>query len=194
MTTPRTPVMSLIRIFIPFIILSNSEDEVTTLLVRSAPLSPDYVSASPDYSPYSNSDSEPIENYSPDEHLTETALTPFVQLPPTRPLPTSSAIRSRSPSPPPVAALSPPLLAAVSPPPPERIESLNDDQDEVTRDSLRITIGRITRLQLRAVAAEQQIGDRVRIQKAEMTGQDVEALHARAEAAEQADRLEMAEL
>ncbi|GKD14202.1 hypothetical protein Tco_1198609 [Tanacetum coccineum] len=40
MTTPRTPVTSRTRIFIPFIILPDSKDEDTTLPVRSAPLPP----------------------------------------------------------------------------------------------------------------------------------------------------------
>ncbi|GJV63440.1 hypothetical protein Tco_1474268 [Tanacetum coccineum] len=39
-----------------------------------------------------------------------------------------------------------------------RVETL-EQQDRVTRDSLRIARGRITRLQLRAVAAEQQATD-----------------------------------
>nr|GEY51820.1 hypothetical protein [Tanacetum cinerariifolium] len=119
-------------------------------------------------------------------------------------------------------------------PPPEHIESVEDDietlharlasaeQETVTLDSWRIARGRITWLLLRVVANEQQVieqtGDRVHLHRAEMTRQDVEALHARAVAAEQraetlqaslgvaqiditdllesckADRLEMAEL
>nr|GEZ78418.1 hypothetical protein [Tanacetum cinerariifolium] len=96
---------------------------------------------SPDYSPDSDSDSEPIESDSRDKDLTETveslhtqtALTPVVQLPPTRPLPTSSAIvlrpRKEIPLPPSVASpfsLPPSLLPSSShkrsrlpsPPPP----------------------------------------------------------------------------
>ncbi|GKE64831.1 hypothetical protein Tco_1518992, partial [Tanacetum coccineum] len=221
---------------------------------------------------------------SPDKDLTETAellhtqtsLTPVVQLPPTRPLPTSSAIifrprkeillppsaaspsspplsllpsssrkRSKSPSPPPPPAIPlpplaipPPPTAVPLPPPLEHIESVEDDvetmrarlasaeqeiatlrarvetfeqHDEVTRDSLRISKGGITQLQLRAVYAKQQVtdlhdsqvtdrleitklhstrlershvrqtGDIVCIQRADMTEKDVEALHARAE-------------
>nr|GFB04546.1 hypothetical protein [Tanacetum cinerariifolium] len=50
-------------------------------------------------------------------------------------------------------------------------------QDMVSQDSLRISRDMITLLQLRAVVAEQH--------RAEITRQDVKALHARAEAAEQ---------
>ncbi|GKD59625.1 hypothetical protein Tco_1297134, partial [Tanacetum coccineum] len=56
--------------------------------------------------------------------------------------------------------------------------------DVVTRDSLRITRGRITWLQLRAVYAEQETRDEVRTQRAMMTKQVVEALCARDEAIE----------
>nr|GEY50529.1 hypothetical protein [Tanacetum cinerariifolium] len=102
-----------------------------------------------------------------------------------------------------------------------KVETL-EQHNEVTLDSWRIARGRITWLLLRVVANEQQVieqtGDRVHLHRAEMTRQDVEALHARAVAAEQraetlqaslgvaqiditdllesckADRLEMAEL
>ncbi|GJR13231.1 hypothetical protein Tco_1252467 [Tanacetum coccineum] len=168
MTTPRTSVTSRTRLFIPFIILSDSDDEDTTLPVVSAPLSPDYVSASPDYSPDSELDSEPAEDDLLDEDLTETAESlqtqtaftsfvqpPFIRLspltaspssPPPLLLPSSFLNRSRSPSPP--IPLETMTLRA-------RVETL-EQQDMVTQDSLRIIRDRITVLQLRAVAAEQQ--------------------------------------
>ncbi|GKC60703.1 hypothetical protein Tco_1088301 [Tanacetum coccineum] len=223
MTTPRTPVMLRARIYIPFIILSDNEDEDTTLPVRSASLSPDYVLALPDYSLNFDSNFEPVGDDSPNVDRTEAAeslhtqtdLTPIplpssTASPPSPPpllLPSSSCKRYRSPLPPP-----PPPPVAVPPPPPENIKSVGDNietlrarlgsshqeivalrarvetleqQDRVTRDSLRIARGRITRLQLRAVAAEQQATDLQDSQRAEMTGQDVEALDAWAEAIEQ---------
>nr|GEV28756.1 reverse transcriptase domain-containing protein [Tanacetum cinerariifolium] len=65
-----------------------------------------------------------------------------------------------------------------------RVETLKQ-YDRVTQDLLRVARGRTTQLQLRAMVAEQQAGDRVRIQTAEMIEQDVKALRARAEAAKQ---------
>ncbi|GJX24399.1 hypothetical protein Tco_0228844 [Tanacetum coccineum] len=79
MTTPRPSVTPHTRVLIPFIILSNADDEVTTLPVRPAPLSPDYVPASPDYSPDSDSDSKPIKDDSLDKDLTETSESPHTQ-------------------------------------------------------------------------------------------------------------------
>ncbi|GKD16227.1 hypothetical protein Tco_1205385 [Tanacetum coccineum] len=182
MTTPRTPVTSHARIFIPFIILPDSKDEDTTLPVVYALLSSDYVPASPDYSLNSDSD---YEN------------------------------RVDSPMAMPIGSSHQEIVALRA-----RVETL-EQQDRVTRDSLRIARGRITRLQLRAVAAEQQAtdlqdsqvtdrleiielcsrveyaetrleqrhirqnGDRVGLQRAEMTEQDVEVVDAWAEAAEQ---------
>ncbi|GJT34540.1 hypothetical protein Tco_0924959 [Tanacetum coccineum] len=75
MTTPRPSVTPRVGVLIPFIILSDSDDEVTTLPVRHAPPSPDYVLASPDYSPDSDQDShlqEAVSTGSVD--LTDTAL------------------------------------------------------------------------------------------------------------------------
>ncbi|GJT16380.1 hypothetical protein Tco_0875086 [Tanacetum coccineum] len=100
MPTSHTFVTSHARLFITYIILSNSEDEDATLSDVSAPLSLDHVLVLSGYSSNSESDSEPTEDDSADEELTETdeplqahtALTPFVQPPPTRPLPTISAI------------------------------------------------------------------------------------------------------
>ncbi|GJZ90972.1 hypothetical protein Tco_0662899 [Tanacetum coccineum] len=125
MTTPRTPVTSRTRIFIPFIILPDSKDEDTTL----------------------------------------------------------------------------PEIVALS----ARVKTL-EQQNKVTRVSLRIATGRITLLQLRAVVAEQQATDlqEVAIQRVEMTEQDVKALQISLGAAQmditdllesrRADKLEMAEL
>ncbi|GJV26622.1 hypothetical protein Tco_1379317 [Tanacetum coccineum] len=136
MTTPRPSVTPRVGVLIPFIILSDSDDEVTTLPVRHAPPSPDYVLASPDYSPDSDQDSYPSEDDSPGEDLTDTAmslhtqtaLTSVVHPPPTRPLSTSSTIVLRpgqeillpsSSSPPPS------LLPSSSSPPPSLLPSLS---------------------------------------------------------------------
>ncbi|GKD07068.1 hypothetical protein Tco_1186753 [Tanacetum coccineum] len=76
----------------PFI-LTDSEDEDDTLPAVLAPLSSDYT-------PDSNSDSKPTKDDSSNEDLivtdellqAQTALTPFVQPPPTRLLPTIFAL------------------------------------------------------------------------------------------------------
>nr|GEY99875.1 hypothetical protein [Tanacetum cinerariifolium] len=52
---------------------TDSDDKVTTLPVRPAPPSPDYVPASPDYPPDSNLDSDPSGDDLPGEDLTDTA-------------------------------------------------------------------------------------------------------------------------
>ncbi|GJU85203.1 putative reverse transcriptase domain-containing protein [Tanacetum coccineum] len=69
----------------PLIILSDSEDEDTTLPVVFVPSSPDHVLTSYGYSPDSNSDSEPTENDSSDEDLMETDESPSPPLPPVSP-------------------------------------------------------------------------------------------------------------
>ncbi|GKC26791.1 hypothetical protein Tco_1034085 [Tanacetum coccineum] len=76
MSTPCTYVTSRTILFIPLIILSDSEDEDTTLPVVSVPSSPDHVLTSYGYSPDSDSDSEPTENDSSDEDLMETDESP----------------------------------------------------------------------------------------------------------------------
>ncbi|GJR74465.1 hypothetical protein Tco_0086830 [Tanacetum coccineum] len=176
--------------------MSDSDDEVTTLPIRLAPLSPDYVPASPDYSLDSNLDFDLSQDDSPDEDLTETtkslptqiALTSVVHPPPSL-LPSSSSpppsvFPSSSLPPPPSAPPPPPTTTTTLPPPPPEIELL-EPHDVVTRDSFRNVRGRITRLQLRAVYIEQETRDGVRTQRATMTDQNIETLHARAEAAEQ---------
>ncbi|GJW82075.1 hypothetical protein Tco_0146050 [Tanacetum coccineum] len=196
-TTPRAGVLK------SFIILSNSDDAITTLPIRLAPPSPDY-------------DDSPSKDSMETTESLHTQIASTLVVPPPSLLPSSS-------SPPP-------------PPPPKRVELVRDDHDVITRDSLRTARGRITRLQLRAVYAEQealelwefrvtdrlkilqlrslakyvearlekshewQTGDGVRTQRTEMIEQDIKILHARAEAAEDLiesrrdDKLEMAEL
>ncbi|GJU01536.1 hypothetical protein Tco_1111874 [Tanacetum coccineum] len=144
MTTPRTPVTSHARIFIPFIILPDSKDADTTLPVRSAPLPP---------LPLFEEMEHDIGIPQDDIGLSQQEIV---------------ALRAR------VATLK--------------------QQDRVTRDSLRIARGKITRLQLRAVAAEQ----------AEAAEQRAKALQISLGAAQidiidfldsrRADRLEMAKL
>ncbi|GJY78541.1 hypothetical protein Tco_0484342 [Tanacetum coccineum] len=266
MTTPHPSVTPRAGALIPFIILSDSNDEVTTLPVRPTPPSPDYVPASPNYLPDSNLDSNPSEDNSPGDDLTKTAKslhtqaasTSIVHLKPSL-LPSSSSPppsllpSSSSPSPLPLLSSSrkrprSPSPSPSVPPLPERVKSVGDDvetlrarlasaeqgtvtlrtrvgsleqHDVVTRDSLRIFRGRITRLQLRAMFVKQEVlelldfwvidrleildlcsraeytktrlekihnrltGDSVRTKRVVMTKQEVEALRARAEAAEQ---------
>nr|GEZ82243.1 hypothetical protein [Tanacetum cinerariifolium] len=172
MTTPRAPVTSRIGTLIPFIILSNSKDEDTTLCVGSAPLSPDYVLASPDYSSDFDSNSKLAEDDSLDEDMIatakslpgQTALSPIVRPLPTRPLPTIYANILRLGQEIPL----PPSASSLSSPPPSllpssslemtsseqetmtlhaRVETL-EQHDMVTQDSLRFVRDRITLLQL----------------------------------------------
>ncbi|GKB91391.1 hypothetical protein Tco_0963663 [Tanacetum coccineum] len=147
MTTPHPFVTPRARVLILFIILSDSDDEVTTLPVRPAPPSPDYVPVSPNYSPDSNLDSDPSGDDLSDEDLTETAeplpiqttltlvvhppppslfpsssllppsLLPSSFSPPPSLLPSSSQKRSRSPSLVPPLAVPLPPLAVPLPPP-----------------------------------------------------------------------------
>ncbi|GJT98624.1 hypothetical protein Tco_1094142 [Tanacetum coccineum] len=140
MTTPRPSVTPRAGVLIPFIILFDSDDEVTTLLVRPAPPSPDYVAASPDYSPDSDLDSDLSKDDSPGQDQTETAeslptqitLTSVVHLPPPSLFPSSSSpppsLLPSSSSPPPLllpsSSLPPPsLLPSSSLPPPSLLPS-----------------------------------------------------------------------
>ncbi|GKB64262.1 hypothetical protein Tco_0920448 [Tanacetum coccineum] len=112
MTTPRPSATPRAGLLIPFIILSYSDDEITTLPVIPASPSPDYVPALPYYSSDSDLDSESSEDDSPDEDLTETAESLHTQAalksvvhPPPSLLPSSSSpppsFLSSSSSPPP---------------------------------------------------------------------------------------------
>ncbi|GJU15327.1 hypothetical protein Tco_1143293 [Tanacetum coccineum] len=139
MTTPHPSIMPHAGVLILFIILSDSNDEVTTLPVRPAPPSPDYVLASPNYSLDSDLDSDPLEDDSPDGDLNETAeslhtqtvltsvvhppplLLPSLSSPPPSLLPSSSSpppsLLPSSSSPPPS------LLPSSSSPPPSLLPS-----------------------------------------------------------------------
>ncbi|GJT55440.1 hypothetical protein Tco_0990494 [Tanacetum coccineum] len=126
MTTPYPSVTPRAGVLISFIILSGLDDEVTTFPVRPAPPSPDYVPTLLDYSPDSDLDSDPLEDDSPGEDLTETveslhthttltsvvhplsSLLPSLSLLPPLLLPSLSHKRPRSPSPSPPSIPSPP--------------------------------------------------------------------------------------
>ncbi|GKF61801.1 hypothetical protein Tco_0181855, partial [Tanacetum coccineum] len=71
-TTPGPSVTPHAGVLITFIILSDPDDKVTTLSVRHAPPSPDYVQASPYYSPDLDLDSNPSEDDSLGDDLTKT--------------------------------------------------------------------------------------------------------------------------
>ncbi|GKD36200.1 hypothetical protein Tco_1251709 [Tanacetum coccineum] len=90
-TTPRAGV------FAAFVIISNSDDEITTLPVRPAPPSPNCTSTLYGY-PLDSGDDSSDEDLSETAELllTQTASTSVVHPPPTRPLPTSPAF-SRQP-------------------------------------------------------------------------------------------------
>nr|GEV37183.1 hypothetical protein [Tanacetum cinerariifolium] len=106
---------------------SCTQDEDTTLCVGSAPLSPDYVLASPDYSSDFDSNSKLAEDDSLDEDMIttakslqgQTALSPIVRPLPTRPLPTiyDNILRLGQEIP------LPPLAASPSSPPPSLLPS-----------------------------------------------------------------------
>ncbi|GKE24585.1 hypothetical protein Tco_1436097 [Tanacetum coccineum] len=100
MTTPRpTPfptTTSRARVFAPFVIIFDSDNEITTLPVRPAPPSPDRTPALYGYpldfgDDLSNEDlSETAESLH-----TQTASTSIVHPPPNRPLPTSPTLARR---------------------------------------------------------------------------------------------------
>ncbi|GJY43700.1 hypothetical protein Tco_0431913 [Tanacetum coccineum] len=234
MTTPRlipfpatTPGAG---VFSPFVIISDSNDEITTLPVRPAPQSPDCTLALYGYPLDSGDDSS-------DENMSETAkslhtqtastsvrtaspstchpllsseipslssppsLLPSSSLPSPLLLPSSSRKKSRSPLP------SPPPTAVS---PLEHIESVGNDietlrtslafamhetmtprarvgsleqNNVVTRESLRITKGRLTRSQLQAEYVEQEVRelwefwmtDRLKITELRSRARDIEA-------------------
>ncbi|GJW38823.1 hypothetical protein Tco_0064668 [Tanacetum coccineum] len=90
-TTPRAGVLIL------FVIISDSDDEITTLPVRPPPPSPDRTPALYGY-PLDFGDDLSDEDLSEiaESLHTQTALTLVVHSPPTRPLPTSPAFARRS--------------------------------------------------------------------------------------------------
>nr|GEY59010.1 hypothetical protein [Tanacetum cinerariifolium] len=85
------------KVFAPFVIISNFDDEITTLPVRLAPPSLDRTPVWYGY-PLSFSDDSSDEDLSKTtESLhTQAALTSVVHSPPTRPLPTRPAFARRS--------------------------------------------------------------------------------------------------
>ncbi|GKB73481.1 hypothetical protein Tco_0934893 [Tanacetum coccineum] len=125
-TTPRpTPFLATTpcaRVLISFVIISDSDDKITTLPVRPAPPSSDCIPVVSGYPLDYGDDSS-------DEDLSETAESPYtltastsvVHLPPTRPLPTSLAFARR----PGKKILIPPpsLLPSLSSPPPSLLPS-----------------------------------------------------------------------
>ncbi|GJR29340.1 hypothetical protein Tco_1105572 [Tanacetum coccineum] len=89
-TTPRTGVL------VPFVIISDSDDKITTLPVRPAPPSSDRIPALHGYPLEFGDDSSDEDLSETAESLrTQTALTLVVHPPSTRPLPTSPAFARR---------------------------------------------------------------------------------------------------
>ncbi|GKB36212.1 hypothetical protein Tco_0881154 [Tanacetum coccineum] len=100
MTTPRpTPFPAIaprVREFTPFVTISDSDDEITTLPIRSAPPSPDRTPALYGYPLDSSDDSSDEDLSETAESLhTQSALTLVVHLPPTRSIPTSHVLASQ---------------------------------------------------------------------------------------------------
>ncbi|GJW95073.1 hypothetical protein Tco_0174745 [Tanacetum coccineum] len=84
------------RVFALFVIISDSDDEITILPVRPAPPSSDHTSALYGYPLDSGDDSSDKDLSETVESLhTQTASTSVVYPPPTRPLPTSPAFACR---------------------------------------------------------------------------------------------------
>ncbi|GJX82319.1 hypothetical protein Tco_0331800 [Tanacetum coccineum] len=184
-TTPRA------EVFTSFVIISDSDDDITNLLVRSAPSSPDHTPALYGYPLDSSNDSSnedlrketsmPLGYRAAMDRWRVASPSTCHQLLPSK-IPSLSSppsLLTSSSSPPPSLLPSSPL-----PPPPEHIESIGDDiktlhasltsamqetmtlharvglleqHDVVTRESLRIARGRITRSQLRAEYVEQEV-------------------------------------
>ncbi|GJV07982.1 hypothetical protein Tco_1345638 [Tanacetum coccineum] len=100
MTTPRpTPFYATTpcaRVFALFVIISNSDDEITTLPIRPAPSLPDRTSALYGY-PLDSSDDSSNKDLSKTARSlhTQTASTSVVYPLSTRPLPTSPAFARR---------------------------------------------------------------------------------------------------
>ncbi|GJU91413.1 hypothetical protein Tco_1303836 [Tanacetum coccineum] len=100
MTTPRpTPFSTTApcaEVVTPFVIISDSDDEITTLPIRPAPPSPDRTPALYGYPLDSGQDSsdEDLSKTAKSLH-TQTALTLVVHPPPTRSLPSSLTLTSQ---------------------------------------------------------------------------------------------------
>nr|GEX23920.1 hypothetical protein [Tanacetum cinerariifolium] len=100
MTTPRPtpfPVATpCIRVFTPFVIVSDSDDEITTLPVRPTPPSPDHTPTLYGYPLNFGDDSSDEDLSETAESLnTQTASTSIVHPPPTRSLPTILVLSSQ---------------------------------------------------------------------------------------------------
>nr|GEX06187.1 hypothetical protein [Tanacetum cinerariifolium] len=116
------------RVFIPFVIIFDSDDTITTLPIRSAQPSPDRTLALYGY-PLDYGDDSLDEDMSETAKLlhTQSALTsvyPLLSLE----LPPSSCKRSR---------LLLPSLPPLVPPPPKRIESVEDNMEASNWDLVR---------------------------------------------------------
>ncbi|GJX54764.1 hypothetical protein Tco_0283133 [Tanacetum coccineum] len=128
MTTPcPTPFLATTphaKVFTPFVIIFDSDDEITSLPVRPAPPPSDHSLALYGY-PLDSSDDSLDEDLSEtvekgDPYASPPSLLPSSSSPPSSLLPFSSRKRSRSPSPPPLPL--PPLPSpspAILPPPPK---------------------------------------------------------------------------
>ncbi|GJU83535.1 hypothetical protein Tco_1285900 [Tanacetum coccineum] len=174
-TTPRA------RVFAPFVIISDSDDKITTLPVRPTPPLPDRTPALYGY-PLDSGDDSSDEDLSKTVGLLhiQTASTSAVHPPSTRPLPTSPAFSSRQgkeismplgyiaamdrwrfappsichlllPSEIPSSSSPPSFLPSSSSPPPSLLPSSSP-----TVPPPEIARGKITRLQLRVVYAEHE--------------------------------------
>nr|GEV22675.1 hypothetical protein [Tanacetum cinerariifolium] len=168
-TTPRA------RVFAPFVIIFDFDDEITTLRVKPAPPSPDHIPDLYGYPLDSGDDSsddvlsETAEAESPSTYhpllpseipslSSPPSLLTSLSSPPPSLLPSISHKRSRSPSPLLASLVSPSPPPTAVPPPLEHIESVGynietlsarvrslEQHDVVTRESLRIAICRIIR-------------------------------------------------
>nr|GEY62211.1 hypothetical protein [Tanacetum cinerariifolium] len=126
-------------VFAPFVIISNSDEEITTISVRPAPPSPDRTLALYGY-PLDSGDESSYEDLKMPSLSSPPSLLTSSSSPPSSLLPSSSHKRSRSPSPSLLSSVSPsPPPIAVPPPPPEHIES-GWDEIKTLRASLASTM------------------------------------------------------
>nr|GEY74515.1 hypothetical protein [Tanacetum cinerariifolium] len=167
MTTPFPATTLCAGVLVSFIILSSFDDEITTLPVKLAPSSLDYVPDSLDYSPDSDLDPNFSKGDSLNEDVIKTTETPHTHIASTSVLHPLPSLLSSSSSPPssllplsssPSSSLrSPSLLPLFSYKRPRLPSPLPLQHDVVTRGSLRISRDRITRLYLRAMYAELEV-------------------------------------
>ncbi|GJX16741.1 hypothetical protein Tco_0217573 [Tanacetum coccineum] len=207
MTTPFLATTPRARVFALFVIISDSDDEITTLPVKPAPPSPDHTLTLYGY-PLDFGDDSSDEDLtamnrwraaSPSTyHLLLPSEIPLSTSSPPSLLPSSSRKRSRLPSPSLSSSVSPPPTAV---PPPKHIESDGDDI-ATPRASLTSAMQEMMTLRARVGSLEQHdvvTRESLRIMRGRFTWSQLQAEYAEQEVRELrefwvTDIFEMAEL